>query len=65
MNEPTRDELARELEAVRAAQPPDPVLPPAASLASALTKRLRWTFALWAVLIVLFLLIWIINGRGN
>jgi hypothetical protein len=60
---PTEQELQRELEQVRAAQPPDPGTPSSAvaappTLAQVLRRRLLKTLGLWLLLVVAFLAIW-------
>jgi len=63
-NPPTAEELARELEQVRAAQPQVDA-PPAASVAEVLKKRVKRAVILWAILVVAFLVIWTFLDSGK
>ncbi len=55
---PSPEDLQRELEQVRAAQPSAAAQQPQPSLGSILMKRARRALLLWSILIVLFLVIW-------
>ncbi|HWO11195.1 MAG TPA: hypothetical protein VNN80_16990 [Polyangiaceae bacterium] len=59
---PSAEELQRELESVRAAQPPDPTGREAAtaqpSVKSLVLKRLWRVLGLWLLLVLAFLAIW-------
>jgi hypothetical protein len=63
-NPPSKEELARELAQVRAAQP-EALAAPAPSVGALLKKRLRGMSLLWTILVIAFIAIYNFLNPGR